>query len=424
MVNFEAGDATAALNLLSDIALRREEDIANYSVERDQQSSDEESDSPCPYFDQFLNQGGDGAIQDMCNFTALEFEQLWNLLESFIKTHYNVGRGKKSHVTGKDALFMFLAVLKHGGHWDVLGRVFKLKGPTFERMITKFVLMISGHMYELFVTNLAAEFTMHELNTYNQRFRYYPEALYAVDVTFQQSFRPSGAIQEGKLYFSGKHKLYGLKVEVSVLPTGIAKACSEHYPGSVSDFEIIQRQREFHAKALKKSGDEQNLIDVGLHNTRYPNQWAVLGDKGYQGILEILRGIHPVKRPPRGVLSISDETFNRQVSSDRIIVENFFGRLCGLWSLMSSKWRWSQTLYDDFFRAATALTNFHIKSHPLRAEDRDKFSRIRNRLTHIANQSVENRRRVLARYQERRRVRLNQEFRRNQYSQHSGERIV
>ena len=43
-------------------------------------------------------------------------------------------------------------------------------------------------------------------------------ARYATDVTFQQSFRASGSVQEGKRGFSGKHKLYGFKVEMSVVP--------------------------------------------------------------------------------------------------------------------------------------------------------------------------------------------------------------
>ena len=66
-------------------------------------------------------------------------------------------------------------------------------------------------------------------------------ARYAVDVTFQKSNRPSGNISEGKRYLSGDRKLYGYKLELSVLPTGLAIGCMEHYPGSVSDLEIFRR---------------------------------------------------------------------------------------------------------------------------------------------------------------------------------------
>ena len=134
-------------------------------------------------------------------------------------------------------MLMLLTAMKYGGHWDILGRIFKIKVPTFERIMSKFVSLISDHVYTLLVSDLKAEFSLTELCQSNQRFCNFPEAPYAADVTFQQPFRPSGAISEGKLYFSGKHKLYGVKNEVSVLSNGLAATCSSHYPNSVSDFE-------------------------------------------------------------------------------------------------------------------------------------------------------------------------------------------
>lgn len=59
---------------------------------------------------------------------------------------------------------------------------------------------------------------MRHLKGNNMRFKNHPEVLYATDVTFQQVKRPSGNITEGKLYFTGKYKIYGYKVEVSVYP--------------------------------------------------------------------------------------------------------------------------------------------------------------------------------------------------------------
>lgn len=43
-------------------------------------------------------------------------------------------KGEKSENTGKDTLFMFMTVFKHGGQWDMLGQSFKIKGPTFEKL--------------------------------------------------------------------------------------------------------------------------------------------------------------------------------------------------------------------------------------------------------------------------------------------------
>lgn len=62
---------------------------------------------------------------------------------------------------------------------------------------------------------------MRELRDSNQTFSRFSHALYATNVTFQQAYRPNVSLKEGKIYFSGKHKLYGYVVEVSVLPNGL-----------------------------------------------------------------------------------------------------------------------------------------------------------------------------------------------------------
>ena len=155
----------------------------------------------------------------------------------------------------------------------------------------------------------------------NITFKHFTCAGYATDVTFQQSFRPSGSVQEGKRVFSGKHKLYGFKVEMSVLPTNIAIDCTRYYPGSVSDFEIFKENIRFHKCSLKQTIEEREEADIGIHSGQSPEHWGILVDKGYQGALEICRAAHLNKKPHSAFLSLDDERFNRQVSSDCIIVE-------------------------------------------------------------------------------------------------------
>lgn len=415
MQSYQASDAADALRLLADTVAEREADLRNFQDTSDQESSDEEADSPSPIFDSFYNEGGAEAIRQMTNFDVHRFEDIWNIVHDHVSRTYNVGRGQRCSVTGKDALFITFCVLKHGGHWDVLSRMFKLKAPTFERLVSKFIQIISSFLYKEFVTNASKEYNMSTLNQRKQLFRSFPYALYATDVTFQQSYRPSGSVDEGKRYYSGKHKLYGYKVEVSVMPNGLCISSSQHYPGSVSDFEIFQRMKEWHVKHLRKKVGDADIPDHGLHADEHPEMWAVMADKGYQGILDICRGVTPIKKRPNGHLSLSDIAFNRKLSSDRIIVENYFGRLCSLWALLSQKWRWNESMYDDYFKLALALTNVHILWLPLRYEDNQRFQRARNRLIHIANEQVEKRRQVLNRYQERRRHRLGLQFRNTQH---------
>lgn len=51
-----------------------------------------------------------------------------------------------------------------------------------------------------------------------------------------------------------KYKLYAIKVGVSVLPTGIAAFCTDHYPGLVLDITIILKPNSTHEKLLEKDG--------------------------------------------------------------------------------------------------------------------------------------------------------------------------
>ena len=97
--------------------------------------------------------------------------------------------------------------------------------------------------------------------------------------------------------------------------------------------------------------------------------WAVLTDKGYQGAADVIRAIMPKKKTKGRSLSHDDQRINRKITSDRIIVETFFGRLSTLWAVMVNKWRWDEKQYDKIFRLCLSLTNLHVKSHPLRDED-------------------------------------------------------
>ncbi len=348
MSEFDSQDAARALASIAELTIENNERFEDVSSLPQGSQSDNEEDSPCPYFDEFYNQGPTNIVK-MTNFTASEFEQLWILFQTFIFQNYNLRWGQKCSVRAKDMLFMLLVVIKFGGQWDALGRLFKINGPTFERMMTRLCSLISTKIYDTLVIDHTKSFNMTWFQDKKAEFSNFSEALYAVDVTFQQSFRPSGSIEEGKLYFSGKQKLYGYKCEASVLPNGLCVGVSNHCPGSISDFEIFQRRKEWHLSKTKKSEDKILMIDAGQHADQHPHHWAILADKGYQGILEIARGIVPKKKPPRGALTLSEEGFNRSVASDRIIVENFFGRLCTLWIVVSNKWRWAEGIYDDFF---------------------------------------------------------------------------
>lgn len=227
-----------------------------------------------------------------------------------------------------------------------------------------------------------------------QRFRHHPFALYALDVKFQPAFRPGGRFNEKKHYFSGKHKLYGFKVECAVALPGVAVHVSRHYTGAVSDLSIALENKDTHKAMLKKTEDEQNDIDYAEGAPAYPSSWAILADKGYQGLQSALRTIHPKKKPRGGELTVEDFERNSRVSSDRVIVENYFGRVCSLWRTMSSTFSWNESRYDQLVRLCFSLTNFHVSFYPLRASDTSSYEKQMARYVSMALQDAKKRARA------------------------------
>lgn len=212
---------------------------------------------------------------------------------------------------------------------------------------------------------------MNKLQENNKLFTTYKYARYSTEIKLQQSYRPSGSVQEWKKHYSGKHRLHGYEVEFSVVPSAFAIGCSAHYSGSTSNLTIFQKNQECNQTELEKETDEHNLqADAGQLFAEYPKSSAVPSDKAYQGAAKFQRLICAKKKPKNGELARLKELRNRLVSSDRNIVENIFGRVTRLWNLLSAKLKWSEKTYDSYFQIDVGLTNMHFRWGPHRADDR------------------------------------------------------
>ncbi|ETV99002.1 hypothetical protein H310_08475 [Aphanomyces invadans] len=205
------------------------------------------------------------AMLTMTGFSATEFNTLWSVVKMHAMSSWNEGRGRRSQTTAKDAFFMLLCVMKHYDTWDKHALDFDIKAPTFEKLIGRIMALVTPVLYEHF---------------------------------FQPANRPSGSFVESKRYFSGKHKLYGYKIEAS----GVYVDVSDHRPGSVSDLTMFLDRIATHRSALSKSSDEDILVDAAEGRRLHATSWAVLQDKGYEGIDEAIRNILPKKKPRGGHL--------------------------------------------------------------------------------------------------------------------------
>ncbi|KAE9100205.1 hypothetical protein PF010_g14900 [Phytophthora fragariae] len=353
----------------------------------------------------------------MCNFAPVELERIWDAVEDHVMKHWNVGRGKKSANAPKGILYMTLAALKHCGSWETASAMFDMYPSPFQKMLKKFVTMLDPCLCQIFELDEEGRSTIRHLTLTGKTFANVPCARYATDVTFQQADRPVGGYNDAKMYYSGKHHLYGLKVEVSVIPTGVAINCTDWEAGSMADISIFRANKHFHTPAMQKRPGEDtinctdweagSMADISLFRAnkhfhtsamqkrpgqdtinvqgpqadRYQHDWAVLVDKGYQGLQDEFRTIQPKKGAARGPPLTADErSESDRISHDRVQVENYFGRLKKLWGVCSHKWTWDRQTYNMFFRMCVALTNFRVRCCPLRREDGEHYLRYEARL--------------------------------------------
>lgn len=144
--------------------------------------------------------------------------------------------------------------------------------------------------------------------------------------------------------------------------------------------EILRKNKAFHEEASNKVIRDLGFEDNGKLQHYSSELWAILANKGYQEAAEETRVIHITRAPARGALTALEIEENRKTSGDRIIVENYFGRITSLFTVLSHKYRWNEPLYDHIFKISVSLIDCHIKNHSLREGDSQHFTEVRNRL--------------------------------------------
>ncbi|RHZ10360.1 hypothetical protein DYB37_013940 [Aphanomyces astaci] len=234
---------------------------------------------------------GPAVVHELTNFSLSEFNLVSKDLQFSVSQEWNVGSGRKCEVSGRDMLFMTLTSMKHCGSWDVVSVVFKEKSPMFSKRVNTFLAAIHPTLRAKDIDTVLDKYSMQHLHTSGLRFDNFPSALYAVDVTVQRTNAPAGSFNEKKCFYSKKHGQYGLKVEASVLPNGLAINVTTAVPGSVADIAICESNLDFHPDKLKKIGEEDDMLDDGPMQEKYPRSLALLADKGYQGLHRQLRSL-------------------------------------------------------------------------------------------------------------------------------------
>lgn len=368
--DFAREEVASALLKLSEMGADNDNRLLPAPGELSPPTSDDEDDLNAPIFAQFAEHGTQNCIKTMTNFEEAEIMKIWEAVREPIEQQFLTGRGKKSECAPLDQFFLMLCVLKHAGSWSYHAEIFKFKPVTFERMITKMIRATSTASYSVTVKRLESLMSMKYLKECDDRFTSFPHALYATDVIFTHANRPVGTMRDARPYYSAKHKLHGYKTEMSVLPNGICIGISKHRRGGVPDIEIFKENLSFHETVLKKKDEDSVASDEEDAGEAEPEcRWAVLMDKEYQGAQRSVRAVIPVKKPIGGHLTRMQRDNNFRIGKDRVIVENYFGRLTSLWSIFSTRFKLSEDIFDTVTRICVALTNHHVISNPLGDND-------------------------------------------------------
>lgn len=349
--------------------------------------------------------GGEEGSITFCGFTYAELQLLFGVVERSLRNSWGRGRGRRSRFGAFDAFAITLNQVKHFGKWEISALHFKLKTATLQRMVKKVLFLVREPLLEQYFPK---EVSMIDLRQDGNQFRNFPEAKFVADVTFQPCYRPKAKFEESKFYFSGKHHRYGLKVHSLHLPNGICVYKSNHEGGSVHDFSILSKPNSLaeHRHLCRKTDGDLTLEDAGDFKEAHPNQWCVLLDRGYMGALEFLRAVLPKRKPPGGTLTASEVARNKRISQDRIIVENFYGRMKQLWGVTREVYRWNHEDYDAISDVCFALTNFHISLHPLRQDDIDFYKRYKSMIKEEGKKQEEKEKRARKRSEDNRQSRI------------------
>ncbi|OWY96844.1 hypothetical protein PHMEG_00032783 [Phytophthora megakarya] len=306
---------------------------------------DEEGDSISPMYDRFVRNGGESIMQ-MTNFADGKLDRLCQVVKDFVVLRWNVRRGKKYGVEVRhNALAIPLRV---------------------------------------FVEDANAKWGMRELVAAGKSFSNFRA----------RSSIPYGLCDGRSIYYSDKHNLHDYKVEVSVLPTGTAINRTQHYPGHVSDIEVFRKNQAFHSQNLQTSEEDKHLQDDASLEAKYPDEASRR--------TSAFRAITPHKKQPGATLSNEQLDEIDRISHDRVLVDNYFGRLTSLWAVCSDKYRWAEGSYDILFKSCVALTNYHVHLNPMRAEDGDSYHNYLGRLLSIGKDAIAKRMLSQKRYRKRR----------------------
>lgn len=260
------------------------------------------------------------------------FNAFYDLIKSTIEKPNK--RGKGYSISYKMKIFLFFFHLRTGCTLDEIEAIFGHKRSTVDRAF-KYLMDKSDEICKICVIWKNKEELEH--------FPHFPEAYYVVDSTSNEIFRPS----DQKSYYSGKSKSHVMKAQTIHDSKGL---CLDIY----------------YAKGAEH---DKSIFDNSPVLTKIKNEnCAILMDSGYQGTQNMLgaSAIFPIRK--QGITrTVVERELNKILAMDRIIVENFYGRLHSIFrALADMVWRIAPDDWKPRFTWSACFTNFNVAVSGLR----------------------------------------------------------
>lgn len=83
----------------------------------------------------------------------------------------------------------------------------RMKGQTFEKTVINAIVKVKENLYEAVVIRWANKFSIAKRTYLNPLLSHHKYSPYPTNVTFQETYRPTGCSSRSNPYFSNKHKM-------------------------------------------------------------------------------------------------------------------------------------------------------------------------------------------------------------------------
>ncbi len=368
--------STINLDILRNVAIEDENRLTNFNTlieSYDEEELYNEEVTENIIFDQ-MEQVEGYYLEGFTNLSSDEIMLIFDISKSNLTKK---SRGPQPVISPIDSITLMLYQFKNGYSFEEISKnlrlaSIKLKSDQIKSSINNAIEKTYNCIYDHFVKTIPFEKQQKKLPG-----TFFPTCG-IVDCTVIPLYRPSTDFETSKEWFSGKHHIYCSKFQALVDLTGLFMDIKGSFPGARHDFDIFKEFIDF----FKQFCGKKSTIRLITEEEEYLF-WALMLDSGYMGADSLIRCFLPYKESINHKLTTLEKTFNKLLSSKRVVIEMAFGRMKKLYHITNQKWSHKNIEKNDkIMKICTALTNLDIIKRPLINADSEFYW---NSIKHFQN---------------------------------------